>query len=91
MTLKYSQNLGETNELAGSPVHNVCFWDFLSKKVFETNHNFRQQRVTNLKKIKTLVSISKVDITTVPLFFLISYSLVHKLKICLEILFGQKT
>ena len=28
---KYFQNLGETMGLVGSPVHNACFWEFLSK------------------------------------------------------------
>ena len=37
------------------------------------------------------MSTLKVDVTIVPLFFLISYLLVSKVEICLKIIVGQKS
>ena len=78
---KYSQNLGDTIGLAGSPRAQCLLLRIFVQKVFETNVNFRCQ----IWKNKDPFAVSKVGMA---LFFLISYSLVPKIKICLEILFG---
>ena len=66
----------------------ASLWLLLSifvRNVFETNVNFKYQGVKNQKKVDTiLISTFKIDITRVPLFFLIFYLLTPKIDICLK-------
>ena len=57
----------------------------LVQKVFETNLNFRYQRVINLKKYSQKVSqLLKLTKQKSFYFFRISYSLARKIEICIK-------
>ena len=65
--------------------HNGCLWEFLSKMYLRQISFLGTNENKIWKNNSTLVmSILKVDKLIMPLFFLISYSLVPKIEICLK-------
>ena len=70
------------------PVVTMYAYGFFVQKVLTKDLNFWHQGVKNQKKIKALlmISILKVDMKTVTLFFRILYSLMPKIEIFIKFL-----
>ena len=65
--------------------HYCSFSEFLPKNYLRPNSILGTNKLTISENKNTVcIAISKVKITMSPLFFLISYSLVPKIEICLE-------
>jgi hypothetical protein len=67
-------------------------WPFLGifvQKLFDTNFYFKPKQATNYRKnMCAFISVLKVDMTKLPLFFVICYFLEPKIGIC-PVSFGQ--
>ena len=75
-------------DLSGRAAAGTSLWllfGIFVQKVFYTNLICRFQRVKNQKNEGTIILLTfKIDVATVPLFFLIFYSLASKIEICLS-------